>query len=175
MSIKRHLLIVLIALLSGCGFHLRGFNDMPRWLNNIAITIQDAHRDLGPVLKNQLDSYNIRVNPNPSEADYLLIVEMDGIKQQITNVSASTVPRQYLLIYFAQFTLVKKKGGVIIPSTQVSVTRQLTVNNNRILGSNFEEMQLTMEMRRDAAMQIINRLSREKNIPAPGLIKTKTR
>ncbi len=160
------LLIGLVTTITSCGFHLRGFNDIPRWLDNIAITIQNAHRDLGPALKDQLQAYNIRVNPNAAQANYVLIVESDAIKQQITNVSASTVPRQYLLIYSAQFSLIQAKGGIVIPSSLVSVTRYLTINNNRILGSNFEETQLLTEMRRDAAMQIINRLSREnKNHP----------
>lgn len=142
---------------------------MPSWINNIAIVIQDAHRDLGPPLKEQLQAYNINVNPDVTKADYLLIIESDGIQQQITNVSASTAPRQYLLIYDVKFTLVKTKGRVIIPSVGVSVTRQLTINNNRILGSNFEEAQLSAEMRRDAATQIINRISREnkKSKPSP--------
>ncbi|WP_051555090.1 LPS assembly lipoprotein LptE [Legionella fairfieldensis] len=148
-------------LLTGCGFHLRGFVDMPAWLNNVAIVIQNAHRDLGPLLKDQLESYNIKVNPNPGQASYLLIIESDSIQQQMTNVSASTAPRQYLLIYDVQFTVVKVKGNTIIPSSHVSVTRQLTVNNNRILGSNSEEAQLLSEMRRDAAMQIMNQLGRE--------------
>lgn len=163
---KRFLLVFFIVFLSGCGFHLRGFNDMPRWLNNVSIIIQSAHRDMGPIIKDQLEGYNIRVNTNAAQADYLLIIESDAIQQQITNISASTAPRQYLLIYAVQFKLVKAKGSVIIPSSFVSVTRQLTVNNNRILGSNSEEMLLSAEMRRDAAMQIINRLSREnKSLP----------
>lgn len=161
MMLRRPLIIALTTLLVGCGFHLRGFNVMPRWLSNISITVQNAHRDLGPILKGQLEAYKIRVNPNPLEADYLLIIESDAIQQQMTNVGASTTPRQYLLIYVTQFKLIKTKGAEIIPSTFVSVTRQLTVNNDRILGSNSEEMQIAMEMRRDAALQIMNRISRE--------------
>lgn len=159
--LKRHLLWFAFTLLMGCGFHLRGFVDMPNWLSNVSIVIQNAHRDLGPLLKDQLEAYKIYVNPDPTKANYLLIIESDGIQQQMTNVSASTAPRQYLLIYDVQFTLVKVKGGVIIPPTHVSVTRQLTINSDRILGSNSEETLLSTEMRRDAAMQIINRLSRE--------------
>ncbi|MDF1928913.1 hypothetical protein PGH45_00900 [Legionella pneumophila] len=40
------------------------------------------------------------------------------------------------------------------------MSRQLTVNNDRILGSNEEQALLVSEMRRDAAIQIINRLNR---------------
>ncbi|CDZ78365.1 LPS-assembly lipoprotein RlpB [Legionella massiliensis] len=159
--IRKLLLLGLITLLASCGFHLRGFNDMPRWLNNISIVIENAHRDLGPIIKDQLEAYKIQVNPAPARADYILVIESDGIQQQITNIAASTAPRQYLLIYVVQFKLIKVKGGVIIPPTSVSVTRQLTVNNDRILGSNSEETLLSKEMRNDAAMQIMNRLSRE--------------
>lgn len=151
--------ILLLGLVSGCGFHLRGFNDMPGWLNNVAIVIENAHRDLGPILKNQLEAYNIHVTPDPLQADYLLIIEYDGIQQQMTNVAASTTPRQYLLIYDVQFTL-KAKKDIIIPSNHVAATRQLTINNDRILGSNSEETLISAEMRRDCAMQIINRLGR---------------
>lgn len=154
-----YLFILPALLLVSCGFHLRGFNEPPRWLNNVAIIIEDAHRDLGPILKDRLEAYKIVVNPNPAEADYLLIIKSDGIQQQMTNVGASTTPRQYLLIYVARFTLVKTKGGPVIPPTFVSVSRQLTVNNDRILGSNYEETQLSREMRREAALQIINRLT----------------
>lgn len=137
---------------------------MPSWLNSVAIVIQNAHRDLGPMLKNQLESYQIHVVPDPTQADYLLVIEADGIQQQLTSVAASTAPRQYLLIYDVQFSLVKRKGEVVVPSTHVYITRQLTVNNDRILGSNFEEMQISYEMRRDAAMQIINRLGSKSTV-----------
>ncbi|KTD26174.1 MULTISPECIES: LPS assembly lipoprotein LptE [Legionella] len=160
--LKHYFIIAITALLIGCGFHLRGLNDMPAWLNghSMAIVIENAHRDLGPMLKDQLESYKVRVMPNPTQADYVLIIEADGIQQQITSVAASTAPRQYQLIYDVQFTVVKAKGGVIIPSTRVFVTRQLTVNSNRILGSNLEEAQISYEMRREAAMQIMNRVGR---------------
>lgn len=164
--LKQSLIVFISLILCSCGFHLRGLNDMPSWLNSVAIVIENAHRDLGPMLKEQLEAYKIRVVPDPTQADYLLIIKADGIQQQMTSVAASTAPRQYLLIYDAQFSLVKTKGEEIIPSGRVYITRQLTVNNDRILGSNFEETQISYEMRRDAAMQIINRIAREtKKLP----------
>lgn len=160
---KRFLLCLLISFLASCGFHLRGTADLPSWLNNIAIVINDAHEDLDTLLKNQLEGYNISVIDNPAQANYLLIIEKDSYKQEITNVSASTAPRQYLLIYEAQFSLVQVKGRPIISSSRVFVTRQITINNDRILGSDAEETLLKNEMRADAAMQIVNRLSQAKN------------
>lgn len=156
----RYIICTIISLLlTACGFHLRGFvTDIHPQFDNIAISIQNAHRDLELLLKDGLLTYGISVT-DPTHASYLLVVEQDSKHQQITNVAASTAPRQYLISYDVQFTLIKVKGPVLIPSSHVMVSRQLTINNNRILGSNYEEAVFYSEMRRDAAIQIINRLS----------------
>lgn len=153
--------IFLSLLLAGCGFKLRGSVDMPLWLNHVAIILKEGHRDLVPMLKDQFQAYNRVIEANPSNANYLLIIERDSFAQQITSVSASTTPRQYQLIYTVQFSLISKQGAPIISSKTVTVTRQLTVNNDRILGSDSESVMVHAEMRRDAAMQMINRVSRK--------------
>ena len=154
---------LLLMLISGCGFHLRGMVDVPVWLNNVAIIVQQGHRDLAPLLKDQLQAYKVHVNADPSTAAYWLIIEYDSTQQQITGISSSTTPRQYQLIYTLRFKLQRAKGKEITPSNQITVTRQVTINGDRILGSNDEEGLLKAEMRRDAAIQIINRINRSTN------------
>lgn len=157
----RYLVVTTVALLlCGCGFKLRGLADMPPWLNNVAIVMQSGHKDLVPLLKEQLKAYDIRVTPEPRNADYLLIIEQDNLQQKITSVSASTTPRQYQLLYTVVYSLVKRDAKPVISSRLVAVTRQLTLNNNRILGSESEESLITRAMRQDAVMQIISRLGR---------------
>ncbi|MFC3907570.1 LPS assembly lipoprotein LptE [Legionella dresdenensis] len=159
--LKRLALFAAIAiLLASCGFKLRGMVDMPPWLKNVAIVVQDAHKDLEPIIKKQLQAYNIRVAASPVQSDYILILEKDSLQQQITGVGASTTPRQYLLVYTLQFSLLKNKEKPVISSNVITITRQLTVNNDRILGSDFEESTINREMRKDAAMQLMGRLSR---------------
>lgn len=159
--IKRLAILLMVICIAGCGFKLRGWADMPAWLNNVAIIVQEAHRDLIPKLKDQLEGYGVHI-ADPAHADFLLVIENDSIKQQITSISASTTPRQYQLIYMVQFSLINKiTGKPIISSGHVLVTRQLTVNNDRILGSDSEGSTINAEMRRDAVMQIINRISRK--------------
>ena len=147
-------------LLTGCGFHLRGMLDMPQWLNNITIVAQNTSRDLQPLLRDQLTAYHIKLSPDPSLADYWLIIEQDNFRQDVSSISSSTTPRQYQLIYTVRFKLQYAKGKEIIPSGQVVVTRQITLNSDRILGSTSEEALSKNDMRREAVTQIIERLSR---------------
>lgn len=159
---KKISLLAIILFISGCGFTLRGLVQLPPWFNNIGISVQNAHRDLLPMLKTQLQAYHINViTEDLTKADYLLIIEKDFSQQSLTNVSASTTPRQYELVYSVQFSLNTIKGKPIVPSSTVTINRQLTVNNDRILGSDAEGMIIHREMHRDAAMQIINRISKK--------------
>lgn len=132
---------------------------MPTWLNNIAIVVQEAHRDFEPLLNSQLKAYKINVCPDPTLADFWLIIEDDSFQQQVGSISSSTTPRQYQLFYTVRFKLQRAKGKEIMPSTRIIVTRQVTLNSERILGSTNEEDLTKNEMRREAAMQVIDRLS----------------
>lgn len=153
--------LFLTLFLSACGFHLRGLIDVPEWLNNVAIISKDGNKELISILKSQLEGYKIQVNPEPALAKYWLIINKTNFQQQIVSIGASTNPRQYQLILSIEFMLQTSKGQIIKPPRSVSVSRQLTVNNDRILGSNDEEAVLISEMRKDAVIQIINRLSRQ--------------
>ena len=135
--------------------------DIPKWLNNVAIICKDNDKTLISILQSQFEGYNIEVNPDAALAEYWLIINRINVNQQIISVGASTNPRQYILTLLIEFMLQKRKGQVIQAPNTITVTRQLTINNDRILGSNYEEATLINEMKQDAAVQMINRLSRE--------------
>ena len=167
------LFLLLTLTLVGCGFHLRGIVDADslRWLNNVAIVIQQAHQDLEPLLREQLKAYKINVVNDPSLAQYWLIVEQEDFQQNISSVSSSTTPRQYEITYKVYFKLQGAKSAEVIPLSQITISRQITLNSNRILGSKDEVELQKSEMRDDAVMQIMNRLSRASprlNVPAHG-------
>lgn len=153
--------LFLALLLSACGFHLRGMTNAPEWLDNVSIISKDGNKELTSILKSQLEGYKIRVNSDPAFAKYWLIINKINFRQQIVSIGASTNPRQYQLILAIEFMLQTSKGIVVKPPRFISISRQLTVNSDRILGSSDEEAILINEMKKEAVLQIINRLSRK--------------
>lgn len=147
--------LILSLLLSACGFHLRGMIDLPTWLNNIAIISKNDDKELIEIFKR----YNIQVNPDPAQAQYWLVINEESIQHRIVSVGASTNPRQFNVTLIIEFMLQSRKGEIIKPSKRIQVSRQVTINNDRILGSTDEETILIKEMKQDAVMQIINQLS----------------
>ena len=160
----RSLLVIALFFLSSCGFHLRGWAEIPNWLDNIAIIVEQGSRELEPLLTAQLKTYHVKIAASKAMARYWLVIENDSLQKQITNVSASTTPRQYLLLYTVQFSLIKNKGETLLSNNKVTVTRQFTLNNNLILGSDYEEMTFKREMEREAMNLLLSRLGSAQQI-----------
>jgi len=156
--INRSWCIGLIILLSGCGFHLRGSIELPKKLDHIAVIVRDAHREIAPLIRDQLRAYHREVVDDPAAAKYWLVIEHDSLTQNITGISSSTTPRQYELLYTVQFKLQRARAGDLATEEKIFVTRALTVNSDRILGSNDEEAHLAQEMRQNAVVMILERL-----------------
>lgn len=155
---RRLVLLMLMLCLSACGFRLRGMIDLPVWLNNVALVSEEGNNDLLMPLKMQLQVNKISINPDPAKADYWLVIVRSNYEQTISSIAASTTPRQYQLALHADFMLRTLQGLVKIPVSHITITRQITINNDRILGSS-DEVNLTLNaMRREAAIQIVNKL-----------------
>jgi LPS-assembly lipoprotein len=169
MKYYRHALIYafILSLLVGCGFQLRGTHTSPDWLKKgVAIVVNhEAAHNWKDLLREPLEGSHIRVIDNPKHARYWLVIEREQLKRNIVSVSSSTTPRQYQLTYTVWFSLKTAKGKVILPSTSVFVTRPLTINNERVLGSRNEGEKLKTEMKRDAALKIIEFLYQQESTP----------
>jgi LPS-assembly lipoprotein len=156
----------LITIITSCGFQLRGTETSPAWLKKgIAIVPEKATHDWKALLTPPLEASHIRVIDNPKKAPYWLIIKKEDLKRNLVSVSSSTTPRQYQLIYTVWFSLQTAKGHVILPPTSVFVTRPLTINNDRVLGSRNEGEKLKTEMKRDAALKIIEFLYQQESSP----------
>lgn len=118
-------------------------------------------------LQTQLESQNIDVIADPDQADYWLIVDEVHLHQQIISIGSSTNPRQYTLTLTVSFQVQTRKGEIIKTPGRIYVSRQLTLNNDRILGSQDEESILIGEMKQDAVTQILNRLAHVERIIQP--------
>lgn len=151
--------LMLVFLLTACGFHLRGMSNVPSWLNNVAIISENNDKQFVSILQSRLEGSKIDINPDPSHAQYWLIINEVNLQQQIISVGASTNPRQYTLTLTVAFALQTRAGQIITTSSRINISRELILNNDRILGSKDEESILIGEMKQDAVTQIIYRLS----------------
>lgn len=160
-AVRFGVLFLSMSLLTACGFHLRGLVHFPSDFNHVAIINQSQHinQDFMNALKVELEVRGIDVVEDAREAPYWLVLEQDHLQQQITNVAASTAPRQFILSYHIQFQLLRTRTTPVVKLQHITIQRQVTINNNRILGSTFESQTIEHEMHQEAAMQMLTRIS----------------
>lgn len=149
-------------LLCCCGFKLRGTDgDVAVHLKK-GIAIVDKTSDAWQrILRPRLEAAGITVVDDAKKAPYKLIIHRQSLKQEITGVSSSTTPRLYQLTYTVTFSLKQTDGRTLIPANKIVVTRPMTQNNDRVLGSRYEAEKIKNEMRLDAASTIMGYLYKE--------------
>ncbi|MDN3578581.1 LPS assembly lipoprotein LptE [Chitinimonas viridis] len=155
----------LALLLSACGFHLRGLGaTTPLAFASLNVTAPAG--GLGDVLGRQLSLRPDLKLLAAKEAEAVLAVENEAMDKQILTVNKSGRVTEYQLIYRARFSL--RQGAVErIPSTELTLRRDYSFDENNVLGKEAEEQILVRDMRSDAAQQIIRRLAALKPAAAP--------
>lgn len=163
-AIARFVLPILVVFfLSACGFHLRGSGSIPNWLDNVTIISENNDKQFVSILQSRLEGTKAQINPDPALAQYWIIINEVSLSQQIMSVGSSTNPRQYTLTLVVDFIVKTHKGQVVKASGKISVSRDLILNNNRILGSKDEEHIIIGEMKQDAVTQMMSQLSHPHN------------
>lgn len=155
-------LLCLMFLLTSCGFHLRGLINLPPDFKSV--TIVNQNQEINPAfiqtLKAVINAQHVKIEDNHHKSQYFIILEQNRFNQVLTNVAASTVPRQYQLSYSIQFQFTDANGKELMPAQTITILREVTINNDRILGSKFESELIEQEMHQNAALQLLARISK---------------
>lgn len=145
----------LLLTLASCGFHLRGEQKLP--FESVTISPQDSPLALD--LKREItEGSEARVAGAPDKVSYRLQILGEVSDRVILSLDATGQVREYQLRYKVTFRLLDPKGEVVIPRSQLFLTRLLSYDISEILAKESEASLLYRNMRQDAADQIVRRL-----------------
>lgn len=148
-------LVFLSLILASCGFQLRGqFNFGFDTLNRRGMDNTDMSRTMDM----QLEINKLKVNTDKN-APVTLDLLGERRDRDIVTFSATGRAREVRIIYSLKFQVRDRNGDYLIAPTELSQRRELTYNDNQILGKEAEEIQLYQEMQKDIARLILTRLS----------------
>lgn len=158
---KKSLIALFCLQLIGCGFHLRGTTDIPTWLSPLMIINHHASQGMSRALQQMLTAYKLDTQSGKISKNQI-ILEDDNLNREINGIAASTAPRQYQLIYTLHYLVQAAHLQSTIQT--IKVTRQITINNDKILGSDAEEAITIAEMHREAGNVLLGQLSHLKQL-----------
>lgn len=160
----KHTYLLISILITSCGFHLRGNQDLSSVLPEVQIQGTSIHSDLGRELNNTLTNAKVSVL---DESNVLLSITKDSFSKRVLSLDSAGRANQYELNYQLSFSLVKKiKSGSedkitvkdLVPLQTITQKREYLFDSNLVLAKADEEAQLNNDMRKAAMLQLVRRL-----------------
>lgn len=154
----RLLLICLLLLTSACGFHLRGSQLTTFDVANIYIHTAGAPK-LTTEVKSQLAGAGVMLADSPQSASYVVTLKEEHFEKSVLSVNAATGKvEEYQILYLARMDASHTNGKTIVEDDPVRSSRDLTFDENAVLGKFSEEELLQEDIVRRAASQVLRRL-----------------
>ena len=150
---------ILAALLTGCGFQLRGTlsGNLPYKTMMIALPDTSEVRVWLERYINAAGTTEIIDDPKLADATFQQL--SDSRIKTILSVNAQGRVREYRLQLNYRFRVVNAKGQILVPPNDVSLSRDITFDDSNVLAKDLEESLLWRDMNNDLVNQIMRRLS----------------
>ncbi|HRD66335.1 MAG TPA: LPS assembly lipoprotein LptE [Candidatus Competibacter sp.] len=158
---------LIVLLLAGCGFQLRGQAQLPPELR---VTYVQSQQGIGMPpgaldrkLRSILASNGVTVTRDPAQATAVITILNEGSGRRTVAADRFDVKREYFLIYNATYEVKLANGKVLVAAEGINANRALLFDENRILGFEAAQESLVDGMADDLAWQIIRRLQAVKS------------
>ena len=158
MNQRRGLLTLMaVAGLAGCGFELRKEPEFPFHAVGLAGFRDDSQ--LGIELRRQIGRTKLELKADPNRAE-VVVEALKDVRDKIVVVSTTSGQvREWQLKLDFDYLLRTAQGELLLPRTELRLTRELTYTETQALGKEQEESQLYRAMQSDAVALIMRRLA----------------
>ena len=147
---------LMLALLTSCGFQLRGAASLPF----DTLYIQAAPSSLfGNQLRRTItNGSQTKVVNNPKEAQATLQLLAEAREKTILSLSAGGRVREYQLRYRVSYRVVDRENRETVAPTEIALKRDFSFNDTDTLSKESEEALLFRDMQNDAVNQLMRQL-----------------
>jgi LPS-assembly lipoprotein len=151
--------LLVVLLVSGCGFHLEGRMPLPQAMQRPYIDAQDQQSDFVQSLRRQMLISGAHPVDSPAEATAVVHILSDAVAPQVLSVSAQNRPTEYQVTYTVRFSVTTGGGKELLAPQQVSAMRSYSFEESLLLAKEHEEAILQQAMGQDLADIVMRRLA----------------
>ncbi|WP_077036431.1 LPS assembly lipoprotein LptE [Pelomonas sp. KK5] len=154
---NRRMALLGLAALAGCGFELR---KEPEFLfHTVGLAGFRDDSQLAVELRRQIGRTKLTLQPDFNRAE-VVVESLKDQRDKIVVVSTSVGQvREWQLKLDVDYLLRTAQGELLLPRTELRLTRELTYTETQALGKEQEEAQLYRAMQSDAVALIMRRLA----------------
>jgi LPS-assembly lipoprotein len=150
-------MLVFAIALCGCGFKPRGQAALP--FESIYIDT-GGFSLLGAELRRVIRTGGkTRIAERPDDAEVVLRIVGEQQEKHVLSLSTAGKVREFELRYRLAYRLLDRASNDIVPPGQIELRRDLTYDDTQVLAKESEEALLYEDMKSDAVLQMLRRLS----------------
>jgi LPS-assembly lipoprotein len=159
----RTLLLLTAFLLTACGYHLRGQAGMP--FDKLYIESANPGSPFIRELRRDLEDNKVKLVNTALQADVVLHIVAEIPDKQILTLGSDGRVNEFRLSYRISLRAYDLKQQDWIPADEISMRRDFSYDDTKILAKEAEETLLFQSMRTEMVQLIVRRLSRAKPQP----------
>ena len=153
--IKRNLLLLgLSALISACGFQLRGTGDMQFGLEEIGLGARNAFGETVQQTRIGLENSGVRI---ADSATYTLVLVSEDVTSRTVSFTTGARGAETELTKTLVYEIQGRNSQPLL-SNQLQVQRTFVTDGNNIAGAAESRLQLNREMTKAAVQQLLGRI-----------------
>jgi len=150
-------LMLLVSVLSGCGFQLRGALELSDEISPLYLKSNSSF-ELARELKLLLATNNVTETDKPEKANFQLILVQEKKSRRVLTVDGDGRAKEYLLTYTIDYSINVKDAAQKDVIESISLRRSLLFDTEAVLAVTNESEILYKNMQRDAARLILLKL-----------------
>jgi LPS-assembly lipoprotein len=155
---SKAVMLVALALLAGCGFHLQGHTPLPESIKTPFVEASDRQSEFVQSLRRALLTSGAHPTEQKGDASAVVSILKDDFTRRVLSLSATNQPSEYEITYTVRFS-VTAGDKELLPPQEVSSTRSYSFDERLLLAKSHEEAVLRQDMAHDLADIVMRRLS----------------
>lgn len=156
-SLRTALVLAAVALLSGCGFHLRQTAALPPGMKKIHLTVASGG-GLERQLTRALSNSNVEIVDHASADAADLVISSNTFRTDSLTVSGTARVTEYAVRYHVDFYAKAGDGTIIIPPQSVDMSREFSYDATNTIGTASQTEELQRSLIGDMVQSILFRL-----------------
>ena len=154
---RRSLIVAASTTLTGCGFQLRQALPLP--MRSIALVGFQPESPLRSALKRELERAGVTLRDNPAQAETVFDTLADAREKTVAASTAFGQVREVQLRVRLRFRVATPAGKLLLPASDLLLTRDMSYNETDALAKQQEEATLYRAMDEDIVAQVLRRLA----------------
>ena len=154
--------LLALALVTGCGFRLRGQVELPPAMRTTYIKVNRPAGTPPGTLERALESFlkanGVTITTDPKQATATLEIVNQEKTSRTTGATRTGVSRLYTLTYNVDYRIVLPDGKTLLPQTRASVSRDILYPESAVFSKSQGEQVAYRQMEYEVVRAIFYRL-----------------